>query len=74
MRAEAAERVATDAGAGARVVRRYVLPGPGRRVLLLAGAALVGAAVAASLARSPSGGLVLAGLALLAGISSMWSP
>ena len=72
MRAEATQAVVADAEG--RVVRRYVLPGPGRRVLLLAGAALGGAAAAASVVRDPAGGLVLAGLALLAGISSMWSP
>lgn len=59
-----------------RVVERLVLPPRRRRVLLLAGAAAAGALAGAPLvAGAPAAGhaLVLA-LAVIAGISSMWSP
>lgn len=63
------------AGDAARVVRLYVLPGARRRVVLLLCATLVGATLGASgVPRVPVGNILLVGLAVLAGISSMWSP
>jgi hypothetical protein len=66
-------RGATDAAPEA-MVRTYVLPSKPRRCVLLACSCVAGAATALVVPQSPGAVSLVVALAVLAGISSMWSP